>query len=504
MEPVTITVANELAALPVVQAAVNAFVQAEGAPLSVARQMELVVEEIVTNIIKFEYLPGQKELIELELRCIDRQLELTMRFKGIPFDIEYLQRCEQVSQADLLTGEVRGIGLHLVRQCIDDLQYRNLGNQGQQIRILRRLALPEHAPATAAAPDPPPEQPVVPVRAVIRRMLPEEAATVSKLAYFAYNYTYVYDYIYDPELVRSLNLEGRIISCVAVDQEQGEIIGHCALVPDQRTGLDELGIAFVNPRYRGSGCLNDLTETLLEEVRGRGVEGVFAVAVTSHPFSQKAAIKHDLRESALLASRVQPVAMRALHDQAVARESLLFMVRLFGDTQRGRYHAPVQHRAMLDLICGHVGIAAEFADAPGTSVVPENGTMEQEVDHYQAGHIFIIRYGNDSLAEVRRILRDWCLDRLETIYLYLPLSQPATAELTESFEELGFFFSGLQPVQAGNDQLVLQYLNNQRYDYTVLKAATPFGQRLIDYVRGCDPNGAAAAESPLTGQKGRQ
>ena len=52
MEPLTITIANELTALPVLQAATGAFVQAAGDKSSVARQMELVVEEIITNIIK--------------------------------------------------------------------------------------------------------------------------------------------------------------------------------------------------------------------------------------------------------------------------------------------------------------------------------------------------------------------------------------------------------------------------------------------------------------------
>ncbi len=39
----------------------------------------------------------------------------------------------------------------------------------------------------------------------------------------------------------------------------------------------------------------------------------------------------------------------------------------------------------------------------------------------------------------------------------------------------------------GEDWLVLQYLNNQRYAYDLLQAATSFGQELIDYVRERDP-----------------
>jgi len=42
---------------------------------------------------------------------------------------------------------------------------------------------------------------------------------------------------------------------------------------------------------------------------------------------------------------------------------------------------------------------------------------------------------------------------------------------------------------------VLQYLNNQRYDYAALKAATPFGQKLIEYVCMCDPGGSGFSES---------
>ena len=486
MQQAALVIANELAALPVLQAAVNAFVQAVGAEPGVARQMELVVEELITNIIKFEYLPGQQESIEVDLSTAGQQLEVKIRFKGIPFDIGYLQRCEQVRLEDILEGEARGIGLFLVRQFCDQVQYSNLGKHGQQITILRRL----NGSGATTAPEPievPAEMLASRVQLVIRRMLPEESATVSKLAYFAYDYTYVYEHIYDPEQVRSLNSDERLISYVATSQDSQEIIGHCALLPDQRSGLDELGVAFVNPGFRGGGCLNDLSRRLISEAQARGAAGVFVVAVTTHRFSQKAAIKHDLREAALLVSRVQPIEMRAIHEQALARESLLFMVRLFDQPEQGLYHPPLHHRPMLMEICTHLGIAARFADASEAAVLPEQGELEQEVDHYLAGHIHLLRYGRDSLPRVQQILRGWCLDRLETIYLYLPLNQPPTATWTESFEKLGFFFCGLQPGRAGNHLLVLQYLNNQRYDYSALQAATPFGERLIEYVRCCDP-----------------
>jgi len=51
--------------------------------------------------------------------------------------------------------------------------------------------------------------------------------------------------------------------------------------------------------------------------------------------------------------------------------------------------------------------------------------------------------------------------------------------------------------QAGSDKLVLQYLNNQRYDYSALKAAIPFGQKLIEYVCLPDPDGSGTSAQLL-------
>ncbi|MGA2401496.1 MAG: hypothetical protein ABSG91_07290 [Syntrophobacteraceae bacterium] len=113
--------------------------------------------------------------------------------------------------------------------------------------------------------------------------------------------------------------------------------------------------------------------------------------------------------------------------------------------------------------------------------------MERKADNYHAGHIFIQGYGRDTVLQVRTSLRRWQLDRLETIYLYLPLLQASTAGLCASFEEMGFFFSGLRHGRRGEDWLVLQYLNNQRYEYGLLKTATSFGREMIDYVRERDP-----------------
>jgi anti-sigma regulatory factor (Ser/Thr protein kinase)/predicted N-acetyltransferase YhbS len=486
MEPFTISIANELSALSVLQAATTAFIRAVGGEDRLADQIELVLEEIFTNILKYGYLPGQRERIELTLGIDGELLGITMRFKGIPLDIDYLRQCEQANVEDMFNDGCHGIGLHLIRQLCDKICYSNLGKEGQEIALLRRISTKRGFSAELVCAEDVSKQISTPFDISVRRMRPDEAATVSKLAYFAYNYSYIYGHIYDPEQVRSLNEEDRLISYVAVHETKG-IVGHSAISPDDRSDMLEMCAAFVDPRFRGSGCLNKLAEHALDEARKMGAEGVFATAVTAHPYSQKAASGRGLRETALFVSRLQPLAMRAIRDREVARESLFFMTKLFGEESRGPYYSPKQHRQMLERICRHLEVEAVFDDCHEEIVLPEFGQLEQKADNYQAGHIFIHSYGSDTVHLVRTSLRRWQLDRLETIYLYQPLLQPSTAGLCASFEAMGFFFSGLRHGRRGDDWLVLQYLNNQRYDYSLLNAATSFGQELMEYVRERDP-----------------
>ncbi len=61
---------------------------------------------------------------------------VSMRFRGIPFDVDYLQRCSESNPQDMLSGSIHGIGLRLIRQFSDRIEYRNLGKEGQEIIFL--------------------------------------------------------------------------------------------------------------------------------------------------------------------------------------------------------------------------------------------------------------------------------------------------------------------------------------------------------------------------------
>jgi hypothetical protein len=97
-------------------------------------------------------------------------------------------------------------------------------------------------------------------------------------------------------------------------------------------------------------------------------------------------------------------------------------------------------------------------------------------------------YGKECPGEVRKILKELCLKKIDVIYLYLNLEDPLTQNLCGEFEKLGFFIGGILPAYPMGETLILQYLNNVAFDYDRIKIASETGKEILSYVRAHDPN----------------
>ena len=488
----TIRIANDLAAISVLQAGAAVFVRNAGFGEEVAWQTGLVLEEILSNIFQYELPADQEGSVESTLSAREGMLEVRLHFRGIPFDVDRIKAWEKTDLSEIVKNGGRGFGLQLIRGFSTDVQYRNLGWEGQEITIQRAVSM--DGPAATPQPDMAGRKGLPPVleNILVRRMQSDEAAAVSRLAYFSYRYTYFNEILYLPQQVQQQNADSRMRSYVAIDDKQERIIGHLAEIPDRLSGMPELAAVFVDPDYRRRGCMNALVEDRLQELQEGAGEGAISTAATSHPYSQMSLIRFGMKESALFVSRLLPAGFQCIADQAVSRESVMYMVRLFHPRTRKPYYAPSRHRSMIEKICRHVGMTAAFLDIPSDVSLPPTGKTEENADPYGAGHIIVHQWGDNLLPGIKSTLRGFCLDRLETVYLYLPLFEPATAAFCPLLEEWGFFFCGVKPGKAGRDWLVLQYLNNQRYDYGRIQTATGFGDEFVAYVQACDPDAGGA------------
>ncbi|MCF3932729.1 ATP-binding protein [Acuticoccus sp. M5D2P5] len=104
--------------------AIEAFGDAEGLPLKTVMTLNLIFEEIVTNVINHGSKDGSATIEVTALRSGDL-IEGTVRDDGTPFDP--LARQSPDTTASLEEREIGGLGVHLVRTMSQDLHYMREG-----------------------------------------------------------------------------------------------------------------------------------------------------------------------------------------------------------------------------------------------------------------------------------------------------------------------------------------------------------------------------------------
>ncbi|MFH5187457.1 ATP-binding protein [Paenibacillus sp. TAB 01] len=100
-------------------------------------QLNLICDELITNTILYGYEPGEegRHLIELQVSSSPDCLEVWVKDGGIPFNP--LERGEPDLDLNVEERPVGGLGIHFVRQVMDELYYER--SEGKNvIRLIKR------------------------------------------------------------------------------------------------------------------------------------------------------------------------------------------------------------------------------------------------------------------------------------------------------------------------------------------------------------------------------
>ncbi|MEQ8175890.1 MAG: GNAT family N-acetyltransferase [Syntrophomonadaceae bacterium] len=485
-QDICITIPNNLRYIPLIQDSTAAFARILGFDEKSTNEVVLGVEEAVVNVIDHAFAEGEQASFNIVFQETALGMQILIREQGMPFDPEELAKLAQKDGIE--TGDTRGLGLHLMYRFMDEVSFVNLGKAGKETRLVKYSGI--RLPEVMDLPQPDSHKPAYEVPAYqIHPMKPEQAVEVSKCAYMAYGYSYSNEHVYYPERLRQLNEEGKMVSLVA-SSENSEIIGHVAMIfQGGDPHVPVVDDAFVNPKYRGAGCLNDLGAAVINWARNNGLTGLYTWAVTTHPYSQKVASKWGLSDTAILISGDLPFDFKAIQEGAGQRESETILFTYLNTKHAIPIYPPAHHADMIKQIYDSLGVQASILQADSSlDLLEEEAVLELKYDPSSIAFVTVKTYGKNVVQEVNRMLRGLCLERLETIYLNLPLTIPYTAILTEEFETLGFFFSGIMPGSEGRDQLILQYLNNQVIDYDLIKVHNEMGRIILAYIKNHDPN----------------
>ena len=115
----------------------EAFCHAHAIPSHVRNAADLAIEEHVTNVLSYGFPDGMEKVVEVDLQVSDGALVVTVTDFGIPFNP--LDAPPVDTSIPLEQKPIGGLGVHLMRQFMDDLIYTR--DSGRNVlRMTKRLA----------------------------------------------------------------------------------------------------------------------------------------------------------------------------------------------------------------------------------------------------------------------------------------------------------------------------------------------------------------------------
>ena len=497
-QPSTLTVPNDISYLPAIQAYTREIAEKLGFQKMDVQMMLLALEEAIVNIVKHAFEPSEKATYQVILEPISAGLKIILKDKGLPYAPSLVPEYGVPTDLDNIPGA--GLGLYLMKKSVDELDFYNLGREGKELHLIKYLhykSIEDYHKKSELelfpAPDTAESYAVEKKKFTVRLMKPSEAHAVSKLFYRAYGYTYSIDTIYYPERFSRLYEERKVISVVTVTDDD-EVVGHVAIVRDDlEEKVAEAGMAAVQPDFRGQGCQNIMIGKLVEEARKAGLMGIFSKATTNHIYAQKAGLKVGFKRCAIAIGAIPADrTYKGIQEALTQRESVAYGFLPIENPPGIALFPPEHHASFIRKVYQDIGLDRIFKASEGalsTEGMEERTSVSVSVlPGYNKATIEIHRYGKNSVSDVRAILKELCIKKIDEILLHLCLEDPYTGALCSRFEELGFFMAGVLPFYHIGDTLILQYLNNVHIDYSKIQVAPGAAQEILDYVRSHDPN----------------
>ena len=116
------TIRNDISDLKVVCDLVSRFERAGRLPAKVVFDINVVLDELLSNIIKYGYADNGPHEIRVTLSARDATIEIGIEDDGKAFDP--LAAPAPDLSLPLAERPIGGLGLHFVRQLMDDVKYK--------------------------------------------------------------------------------------------------------------------------------------------------------------------------------------------------------------------------------------------------------------------------------------------------------------------------------------------------------------------------------------------
>lgn len=456
-------------------------------PAELLFPFEVAVEEGMTNLFEYAMDKNSKELLNIRFEFAEDEIRMIFNVKGRPINVDTLSKYNEDKASQ--NSDAEGLGLFLLQNLMDTVQWRYLEKKGQELFLAKKLPSPVDLEKrqdgdyiqTKNADIIDPENfdnSLISFRAVNDF---EDAFALTNCAYDLYNYNYK-DVIYYPNELLLRNKNHIMHSWIAADSKKN-IYGHYAWIkkkPEDR--IAEMGAAFVRPEYRKFGIFNELAKGLHEDAYKMGLTGLFALSVTNITTTQKHSELYGRYTVGLRVGSSPAIFVEGAKEGERVSTVLNYKQIIPRETKEVYIHP-----AYKDIVAGSYKVLNLEIEEKNTSA--EIGHFDEYFDNYREtawNRALISARGGEAIQMKLAAFTEVLLENgIVSIILSIDLEDPGAVELVETARRLGFFYSGIFPESFidGHDVIQLQYLNNVKVNPAGIKIHQPSGKIIFDFIR---------------------
>ncbi len=133
----TLELAPEKVALGLINEAVQEIADAEDWSPELVFQIELIIEEICTNVIDYGDV-ADEEPIKVLITSNDQEIRIEITDKGKAFDPTAADTPEKLTSIE--TSDIGGWGIHLTHTLTDEMRYQRIDHHNILTLVKRRAA----------------------------------------------------------------------------------------------------------------------------------------------------------------------------------------------------------------------------------------------------------------------------------------------------------------------------------------------------------------------------
>lgn len=115
--------------------ALDRFAEEHHIAADIVSNMQLALDEVLKNIVDYGYADDGEHEIRVDLRVGENVLQATVEDDGVPFNP--LEVATPDTRATLQARRVGGIGVHFVKNLMDEVTYDRVGDCNRL--VLRKL-----------------------------------------------------------------------------------------------------------------------------------------------------------------------------------------------------------------------------------------------------------------------------------------------------------------------------------------------------------------------------